>query len=55
MNFNAEEQKSNNSFAAKPNKSLFNSINVVGENNIKATEQDKYQKKVYKMEQHHKQ
>lgn len=57
MNFHAEEQKSNKSFNAKlnKNKELFNTVNVVGENTMKIDEQDKYQKKIYKMEQHHKQ
>ncbi len=55
MNFSGEEQKNNNSFAAKPNKGMFNSLNVVGENLAKVSEQDKYQKKIFKMDQHHKQ
>ncbi len=54
MNFNGEEQKNNNSSFAKPNREMFNTVNVVGEA-VRATEQDKYQKKVYKVEQHHKQ
>lgn len=55
MNFSGEEQKNNSSFAAKPNREMFNTVNVVGENLVKASEQDKYQKKIFKMDQHHKQ
>jgi len=55
MNFNPEEQKSSGNFACKPNKETFNTVHVVGENAGITNEKDQYQKRIYKMEQHHKQ
>jgi len=55
MNFNTEPQKGNNCLASKPNKEMCNSVYISGENAVKPSEKDKYQKKIYKMEQHHQQ
>jgi len=49
-NFNDEPQI--NTFIGKPNREMINNVNVFDNN---PTDYDKYQKKIQKVEQHHKQ
>jgi len=52
--WNFDDEPKNNTLIGKPNKELINTVNVFEE--VKnPTEIDKYQKKIFKSEQHHKQ